>query len=406
MLPATIFAALGALGRLLLSAASALVCFLSLRRAPTYRLWLAAVGVTEWGHGLAPLALAALLRPYRRAIGFPAWTLGAAAGVVGALPLLRALPLARRLPDELVAAFGPVQPRTRPGAPPRPAPLVSLDLLRGVASPTVRCDRLAYRCAAGQELRLDLYRPLPACPSNGPAGKGVGGDEAGLPVVVVVHGGGWESGDAGQLPEVNRYLAARGYAVAAICYRLAPQHPFPAALEDVLAAVAHLKAHAMELGLDGGRIVLYGRSAGGHLALLAAYTARDPAIRGVVALYPPIDLRWGYANPAARRVIDSCAVLERFLGGTPETASAAYDAASPLTFVGPESPPTLLVHGGQDVMASPLHSRWLAQRLAAHDRPHLLLELPWATHGFEANLSGPGGQLLLYALERFLSAVV
>jgi acetyl esterase/lipase len=105
-------------------------------------------------------------------------------------------------------------------------------------------------------------------------------------------------------------------------------------------------------------------------------------------------------------VIDSCGVLERFLGGTPEDAGAAYDAATPTVFVGPHTPPTLLIHGSRDELASPVHSRRLAAHLAAHGRPHLLLELPWATHGFEANLAGPGGQLLLFALERFLGAVL
>src|SRR5207248_3224846 len=74
--------------------------------------------------------------------------------------------------------------------------------------------------------------------------------------------------------------AARGYAVAAIDYRLAPAAPYPAALEDVRAAVAYLAAHAAEYDLDRSRVVLLGRSAGGHLALLAGYTSDAGTVGG------------------------------------------------------------------------------------------------------------------------------
>jgi acetyl esterase/lipase len=224
--------------------------------------------------------------------------------------------------------------------------------------------------------------------------------------VVVVHGGAWQRGDPSQLAPLNHYLAARGYQVAAISYRLSPAHPFPAAHDDVLAALAYLKKHAADLGLDPTRLALLGRSAGGQLALLAAYTAADPAIRGVVAFYAPTDMRYGYANPANPRVIDSRGVLEAYLGGGPDLASAAYDAASPVDFVGPATPPTLLIHGGRDELVSPRQSERLAERLARAGRPHLLLRLPWATHGCDFNFGGPSGQLSTYAVERFLAAVM
>lgn len=377
--------------RLVFSALAALAGYLALFQAPTYRLWMAAVAATELGHWLLPLALAPLSRSWRRLVGFPAWAIGAAAATLTLTPLLRALPLARGLPEALARAFGEASPLAEPGAPPRRAPLVALDLLRGVHLAPVRHDSLRYRSPGGADLPLDLYRPHVSAGS--------------LPLVLVIHGGAWESGDQTQLPEVNRYLAARGYAVAAIGYRLAPRHVFPAARDDVLAALEQLRARAGELGIDGDRVALYGRSAGGHLALVAGY-APAARVRAVAALYPPTALRWGHANPAPRRVLDSTGVLERFLGGSPEVAGAAYDAATPMLLAGPHAPPTLLGHGTRDELASVIHSRRLADRLAALGRPHLLLELPWATHGFEASLAGPGGQLWLYALERFLAAAL
>src|SRR5437879_1762954 len=107
----------------------------------------------------------------------------------------------------------------------------------------------------------------------------------------MVHGGGWQSGNSREFAALNRGLAGRGYLVAAINYRLAPQYKFPAALEDVRQAIAYLKTHAADLGLDGNRLVLLGRSAGGQLALLAGY-AGDPAVRGGIAFFAPPDLRF------------------------------------------------------------------------------------------------------------------
>jgi dipeptidyl aminopeptidase/acylaminoacyl peptidase len=94
------------------------------------------------------------------------------------------------------------------------------------------------------------------------------------------------------------------------------------------------------------------------------------------------------------------------IGGSPSEKPEAYAAASPINFVNATTPPTLLIHGGNDAIVWPQHSQLLAGRLRAADRPHLYLHLPWATHGCDANLSGPSGQLSLYAIERFLAAVL
>jgi len=278
-------------------------------------------------------------------------------------------------------------------------------VLRDVRSPRVRKDRLVYAARDGLQLALDLYRPA-----------GLGARDLGLtdsaqtpnpkpqvPCVVVIHGGSWQNGDSRQFPRLNAYLAARGYVVAAINYRLSPQHRFPAQRDDVLAAIGFLKANAAELGIDPTRFVLLGRSAGGHLALLAAYTARDPAIRGVISFYAPTDLLWGYEHPARKRVIDGCAVIEAFLGGGPTAIPDTYTIASPLSFAGAACPPTLLIHGARDNLVSPHQSEMLAGRLAAAGCPHFYLSLPWATHACDANFSGPSGQISTYAIERFLA---
>jgi acetyl esterase/lipase len=279
------------------------------------------------------------------------------------------------------------------GAYARVEPFVLREIVTPPPSIPVRVDTMTYVVRNGKPLGLDLYRPArqPADP---------------LPIVVLIHGGSWRGGSRTDLPELNRYLAARGYAIAAISYRFAPQFQHPAASEDVQRAIQFLKSSAPRFGLDAGRIALVGRSAGGQLALLAAYVTRDPAIRGAVAMYAPSDQRFGYENPSNPRVINSTQILEDYLAGNPKTKPEAYWTASPINFVTASTVPTLLIHGVKDELVWVRQSERLDAKLAAAKRPHFLLKLPWATHGCDYNFNGPCGQLSTYAIENFLGEVM
>jgi acetyl esterase/lipase len=383
---------------------------LTLVDAPLWPLLLLRIGVTELGYALALPTLALASGAGRSRAGRAAGALGLLAAGLGLAPTVQAALIGRRLPAELAAAFGEGPPRELPGALPRPAPLVAADLLRGVASPPVRCRRLAYVVRDGRPLHLDLYVPptsdAPQDEASGAGDKPTAKPNAHLaPCVVVVHGGSWQHGDSTQLAALNRYLVARGYVVAAINYRLLPGHPFPAARDDLSAAIGFLKTNAGAIGLDPERIVLLGRSAGGQLALLVAYTAGDPAIRGAIGIYPVVDLAYAYDHPCNPQLLDGRAVVRAYLGANPDQAPEVYAAASPTSCVGPNTPPTLLIHGGSDELVSPIQSERLAARLAQAGRPYLLLRLPWATHGCDAHFGGPAGQLSTYAIERFLAAV-
>jgi len=191
------------------------------------------------------------------------------------------------------------------------------DLLRGISSPEATVSSHTYVTHNRYTLSLDLYHPPQ---QKEPA-----------PGVVVIHGGSWNSGDAQQLTALNHYLAARGYVVAAINYRFAPKWPFPAALEDVRAAVTFLTENAATLGLDAERLVLLGRSAGGQLALLAGYTTEKNSIRGVVAFYAPTDLQYSFDHPGDPFVINTRKILQDYLDGTPHQIEEAYVAGSPIT---------------------------------------------------------------------------
>ncbi len=136
-----------------------------------------------------------------------------------------------------------------------------------------------------------LYRPLGSAPG------------AVLPALVFAHGGGWVVGDLDTHDHLARSLAnGAGCAVLSVDYRLAPEHPFPAAIDDCAMALRHLAAHAADLGVDPTRLAVGGDSAGGCIAAVLALMSRDgdlPPLRFQLLLYPCTDMAQvheGYAR--------------------------------------------------------------------------------------------------------------
>ncbi len=360
---------------------------LNVFKVPDWAAWQLTVLTGEYGHWLVALPLlvgggAWVARGGALPVALVTVVLSAVAAALFLRPIFAARRIARDLPAQFDRQFG--QSAVAGGA---KTPF-SVAGLAGRSSEPVAVQTLPF---AG-ELALDFYRPTRR-------------DKSAAPCIVIVHGGGWDSGDRKQVPQFNHWLAGRGYAVAAISYRLAPRFQWPAQRDDTLAAIAFLKARAGELGIDPQRMVLMGRSAGGQIAQAVGYTARDPAIRGVVGLYAPADLNFGYAHAREDDLLKSPALMRQYLGGTPDTAGANYDSASAYLHVARSTPPTLLIHGEIDALVWHRHSVRLSARLAEHGVPHVFVSLPWASHAFEFNLHGPGGQLTTYALERFLAAV-
>jgi acetyl esterase/lipase len=355
---------------------------LTVVQSPDWSEWRLAVVAGEFGHWFALVALAMAFGTWFSRGGQTGWALAVivlsfSAGLLLLKPIVQARGIAQHLPAQLERDFGQIALK-------RPA--VSLAGL-GAASPVaVRPTNYVY----AEGLTLDFY------PATG---------RSAAPCVVVIHGGGWNAGDRGQIAHFNHWLVGRGYAVAAIDYRLAPNFPWPAQRADIAAAIGYLKSHAASLGIDATRLVLLGRSAGGHLAEAAAYLDADPAVRGVVALYAPADMHLAWELARDDDVINSPLLLKQFLRGTPHQERALYDSASPIQFVGKSTPPTLLIHGQLDTLVWHRHSERLAGKLSEAGVKHSFVSLPWATHGFEYNLNGPGGQLSTYAIEWFLGAV-
>ncbi len=247
---------------------------------------------------------------------------------------------------------------------------------------------LAFAATASDSLRMELARPASAGPH---------------PVVVLLHGGGWEGGDRSDMHREMRVLAARGYAAAAVSYRLtrAPRDVFPAAVQDVRCAVRWLRAHAAELELDASRVGALGFSAGAHLASMLGVgvdeAVLDPvarrggvptascmapadgsaAVQAVVSVAGPQDLRvrGPYTQEQSRLVTN-------FLGVFPGDAPQVAEAASPIAHVGPGAAPFLLVHGTRDDLVPIEHARRMREALRAAGVPATTLELRGVGHAF------------------------
>jgi acetyl esterase/lipase len=351
--------------------------------------------VSPWLVGLN--AIAALLALFHRHRGWGvavAMSLGCL--VMSALPLLQLPNAHQQMSQQMQFGLGEAvnQPYLSrvPGdlqAQMRSQPFVLADAFRGIAITPSRSP-VAQEFARPDDvpLRLKVF-PAP---------------QTGLrPTIVVIHGGAWRNGSAENDAEFNRYLAAQGYTVIAITYRLAPRYRFPAQIEDVRSAFAYIRQHAVELGVDLERVALMGRSAGAHLAMLAAYQPSSLPIRAVVNYYGPVDLTIGYYDVPRPDPIDSRAVLRDLLGGTPEEFSDLYRQASPITYVTRPLPVTLLIYAGRDHLVQAKFGRGLYERLQAVGSQAVYLEIPWAEHAFDAVFNGVSNQLALYHTERFLA---
>jgi acetyl esterase/lipase len=283
---------------------------------------------------------------------------------------------------------------------------VSLSLLGYFAGPVFAADwspeTVTYARPGGEELKADVWQPH----GGGAAGKE---DPAtGRPAVIVVHGGGWRSGERGDFPFWNAWLASKGYVVFDIDYRLSPPPTWRNAPADVRCAVGWLKENAARYGVDPDRVALMGRSAGGHLALLTAYSQgsgpmsgcdarnlQDTGVAAVVAFYPPTDL-------ARLSSLGYLGGMDRFLGGTRDAVPERYSILSPVSRVDPRAPPTFLAHGGDDQIVPPGQSGLLADRLREASVPHRLVGLPWANHTFDFFWGGWGSQITRSTLQKFL----
>ncbi len=204
----------------------------------------------------------------------------------------------------------------------------------------------------GTKLSGDLYLP-----------KG----RAKAPVLVAIHGGGWQGGSTRFYWYWGQFLARNGYAVFAIDYRLGKAGAYPAAVYDAKAAVQFVRAKAADFDIDPDRIGLMGDSSGGHLAALIAlagdqYTTdyRDDAnaaipanVKAVVAFYGVFDMVAQWTREQTAHPHDN--LVEKFLGASPMQNRRIYFEASPISYatVDHNHVRFLLLHGTDDDIVDP-----------------------------------------------------
>lgn len=364
--------------------------------APTFWMLPLGVGAPEVSPWLVSInAIALMLLIWRRHQG---WLYSVALVfcllglLLGMLPLLQFPAANARIATEMQTVLGADYLAKVPQAKQtqmRPQPFVLADALSGISIEEVRIERgIVFSNPDGVKLKLNVYRPLPI-------GK--------YPAIVAIYGGAWQVGTPDNNEAFNRYMAAQGYSVVAIDYRHAPQYRFPAQLEDVQAALSYIQTHADDLEVDTERMALIGRSAGGHLATLSAYIPGAVPLRAVVNYYGPVDLTNGYYDPPFPDPIDTRAVLRTFLGGTPDEVPDLYQQASPISYVKPALPPSLLVYASRDHLVQAKFGRQLYEQLRADGNRAVWLEIPWAEHAFDEVFNGVSNQLALYYTERFLA---
>jgi acetyl esterase/lipase len=387
-----------------IAAPGALFALLIILPAPSYYLWMTAVGVSEWSVWLLLAGLISLgcgarafLLERRSASAWAGITLSLVTVVCASVPVVEAYRVAARRDVSLSWS------RYLLGAE-RADALVMIDVQRDVE----------FATPEGHPLRLDVYQPRYSTqrePQTDVASRPLS------PAVIVIHGGSWSGGEKSDFASYDRWLAASGRVVFDVEYRLANgAQRFPAQLMDIKCAIAWVKNHAAQYHVDPERLALLGRSAGGQLALLAAYTAndlslqpgscnaQDTSVRAVISFYGPTDLAWDYTHPGRPDVIDTTHVLENYLGGSPTSAPQAYASASPIEHVGALSPPTLFLHGGHDQLVLSENVERIIPKLAAAGVPFTYVYLPWANHGFDYNFNGWSSQIAQAEIGEFLDS--
>ena len=305
---------------------------------------------------------------------------------------------------------------------------------------------LAYASRDGKDLLLDLYRPA--------------GSARPLPVILFLHGGGWSGGTRTTGPDFTRFFAQDGFAMASIEYRLTPSVTFPGNVEDVKTAVRWLRANAGRLALDTDRIAIWGTSAGGHLAAVAALSPRgmfegadnldqSSAVQCVPDAYGPVmftamdtqtenenptrqplapalvnappmvggvvttsaaESRGAAARPAGARGGGAGAMPHdapnspesRLVGAPIQTVPDRVKAASPLTYVAAGAPPFLVMHGLADNSVPHHQSVMLYEALAAAGNTATLRLIDGLPHTFfnRTNLDDLAGPFRMDVRER------
>jgi acetyl esterase len=266
-------------------------------------------------------------------------------------------------------------------------------------------DDLVYGTWQDQPLHLIVYKPESAAPGKA------------APVLLYIHGGGWSLGDRFEGGTNLRWFAERGWLVLSIDYTLssAARHLWDTTTSQVGCAMAWTAANAARLGGDPARLSLLGSSAGGNLAINAAYLANSgrlesscggtvPRVAAVSALYPPVDLADAW-NSQVLGLSDTARTFNtNYLGGSPLQFPDRYQFVASATHISGAAPPTLVIFGANDHLVPPAATERFAQQAQREGVVMEAVRFPYGDHAFNLNQYGIGNQFYLGMTERFLEA--
>jgi acetyl esterase/lipase len=351
---------------------------------------------------------------------------GLGAGVVGFLYVFRLVLLSRRISRHILQAQ---TPNGWMPAAMLPQPWVGLWRIKPVP-PCTKDVAIGRNEQSVKPILADIWRP-----ANTIEASGLG--------IVFLHGSGWHYADKDfGTRHFFSHLAWQGHTIVDLAYSLAPEVDLAGMEADVKSAIIWSKLHSEQLLIDRDHLVLMGGSAGGHLALLAAYTSGkqefDPAqpplsssVRAVVSYYGPTGLEAQYYRfrelpgltgksrferafmkylevRTGFEVIPVHQLLQNLMGGSPQEIPAKYQAGSPSSYVSASCPPTLLLQGAHDFsgVAAQVHN--LHEALQAAGAQSFLFELPGTEHGFDLYRPAwsPAAQAATYVTERFLGSLL
>ena len=261
-----------------------------------------------------------------------------------------------------------------------------------------RVRDIRYRRIRGVNLHLDVWHHR-SRPKN-------------APVLFEIHGGGWVVGSKNEqgIPMMVR-MAAQGWVCVSANYRLSPHGTWPDHLVDLKYALKWIKDHVAEYGGDPSFIVVVGQSAGGHLASMVALTADEPSlqpglegfdasVQGCISFYGVYDFtdrRGIYRNDGLKQVLE-----EKVMKASLEEDRAAYEQASPLTHIDPDTPPFLVIHSDCDTLVPVDEARRFVDDLRAVTKNAIVyIEVKGAQHAWEI-FHSVRSELTLSGIERFL----
>ncbi len=286
---------------------------------------------------------------------------------------------------------------------------VKIDLVRAFAvqilPPWPPDEDIVYATWQGQPLHLVVYRPGKAAPARG------------APVLLYIHGGGFTFGDRFESGTNLRWFADRGWLVLSMDYTLssADRHLWDITTTQVACAMAWTAAHAPGLGGDAARISLLGSSAGGNLAINAAYLAAAgrlesfcggmvPRVAAVGALYPPVDLAAAWDSKVPLISDGARTFNTNYVGGSPQQFPDRYRFVASATHINAAAPPTLVIYGANDHLVPPSATDRFVEQAHAAGVKIDAARFPYGDHAFNLNQNGIGNQFYLGMTARFLAA--